>query len=424
MKTNENPSIKVLSDYTLPVDYSEEGDRWLDLFIRGVQSRIDAYGGYGLGRKYASADFKYPHFELELRTKGGESQALPKLRILPIVLEDGSKAIYLELVTNEPVKREQIQHIEESILESEKKLNEENPTFEWVAVVTQRFDGMTKHIALKKGSKINGVSVKSAGKMYTEYTKSNPPYFGGMSVNVSWPILIEGKSSGYNWLVASRQASIDTNRIAALLSLAWNSTIILLQSPMQKNVGRFKISSSNLPEIHKKGPGVYKKNYKLAPKWLNKASTIVSKDEELKNALNGFHQGMIMSKDYPSYAAIALVASIEIIGKKIIGKKCPDCGRNSHANQRFRAGVDAVIHDQKEAQKIYGIFAARSDTAHEAILHADEEAHGSLSFPSLFKPESGGFSFIVSELESLKKVSRLLLTKALKEQLNFVESND
>lgn len=409
-------TIELFDDF-LPVDYEKQADQWLELLIKAIKKEIENVGGYGLSHKQASADFRYPHFELKINGMNNAVIDTPLLKIVPVKPSEQSTALYVALAAEREITNKDRSTWSKAIASAVDKLSEESPEYSWIAVLGQANDPTTKKYVLRGKSNVNGITVRSGGQQHIHHTESSQPRFMSSSFNVSWPVVVQGKSKGYNWFVASNQAGLDTYRIALLLSLAWDSTWYLLHTPQPSDDGKIKIPKSSRADImNHRLP--HPKHYKRFPKWTEKAWEVLDEDMSIRNASGAYYQGILMTDKYPSYALIALISSIEAIGKKIIGEKCSCCNKSTGYNQRFRAGVDEVVSDRKKAKEIYRLYESRSGTAHDGQLHGDEDALGSLHFPSMFAPSQSDM-FIIRDLQLLRSVSRKLIIKALQGRIKY-----
>lgn len=419
----DTPALNIIEPFNdfLAVDYEQQGDQWLQALSQSIQQKLPNTNGYSLAGQQASSDFQYPHFELVINTSLDNTAVpadIPALKIVPLTQQDGSKALYVALASTRPITEDDKRVWVESINEAVTKLNEDSPEFEWAAVLGQTNDPTTQKYSLRKSYTTNGITVRSGRKQYIDYhLPSSTPHFNGSTFSLSWPVIIEGRSKGFDWPVASRQAGIETHRIAVLLSIAWDSTWYLLQSPIVSPRSTLKIPD-NMLYGHKQPHFPHPKKVKVIPAWVDKAWTLIDSDSDIESAVTAYYQGLMLEDAHPSFALIAFIAAIEIIGKKIVGDKCTCCGKPTGSNQAFRAGVDAVITNRQVAKELYLLYKSRSGTAHEGELHADENILGYLSFPSVFKSDNKSM-FIVRDLLRIKATSRKLLVRVLKEQVRY-----
>lgn len=412
-------------DDFLAVDYKQQGDQWLQALSQAIQQRLPGANGYGMSGKQASSDFHYRHFELVINTMQGNMSVpadTPSLKIVPLTQQDGSKALYVALAAARPITDDDKQLWTECIGEAVAVLNQANPEFEWSAALGQANDHTHQKYSLRKRFTTNGVSMRSGGRQFTDYRRQNStPDFNAMSPSLSWPVIIEGKSTGHDWMVASRQAGIDTRKAAIILSLAWNSTWYLLQRAIPTPSDGLKIPDNNF--FGRRMPNLpHPRKAKVVPTWANSAWTIMDSDAEIESATTAYYQGLMLEELHPSFALVAFITSVEIIGKKIAGKKCPCCGKDTNSNQAFQAGVNAVVNDRRKAKELYRLYKNRSGTAHDGELHANEEILGYLSFPSAFVADSKSM-FVFTDLQKVKALGRKLLIEALKGRLHYGAGN-
>lgn len=424
---NDQLSLNIIEPFNdfLAVDYEQQGDQWLKALGQAIQQKLPGANGYGMSGKQASSDFHYPHFELVIHTMRGNTSVpadTPSLKIVPLTQQDGSKALYVALAATRPITDDDKQVWIESINEAVAELNKANPEFEWAAALGQANDPTHQKYSLRKQFKVDGVLIRSGGKQFTDYHRpSSTPDFNAIATSPSYPVIVEGKSKGHDWTVASRQAGIDTRKVAIVLSLAWNSTWYLLQRPTPSAPNTLKIPDNNL--FGRKMPRLpHPRKARTVPAWAPKAWIAIDSDSEIEAATTAYYQGLMLEELHPSFALVAFISSVEIVGKKIAGKKCVCCGKTTSSNQAFRVGVDAVVKDKHKAKELYRLYEDRSDTAHDGELHANEEILGYLSFPSAFVPDSKSM-FVFIDLLKVKSVGRKLLVEALKGKLRYNGSN-
>lgn len=408
-------------DNFLAVDYEQQGDRWINALSKAVQQKLTGTNGYSMSSRQASSEFHYRHFELVINTVHGSTSVpadTPTLKIVPLTQQDGSKALYVALAATRSITDTDKQIWTDSINEAVAELNKTNTDFEWAAALGQTSGHTTQKYSLRKRFTLGSVTLRSGGKRFIDnHRPSATPDFNSYSFSLSYPVVIEGKSKGYDWAVASRQAGTDTRKVAIILSLAWNSTWYLLQRPKSIALGALKIPDNKMfgrkipsfPHPHKP---------RVIPVWADKAWAAIDADAELEAATTAYYQGLILEELHPSFALVAFITSIEIMGKKIAGKKCACCGVNTKPNAAFRTGVNAVVKDSRKAEELHLLYKVRNGTAHDGELHANEEVLGYLSFPTIFVPDDKSI-FIFTDLLKIKATSRELLICALKGKLKY-----
>lgn len=403
-----------LFNTSLAIDYEQQGDRWIDYLREALAEKIVGVSGHGVGGSNATAEFHYPHWNFNINLDPNQNQSVqPQLRIVPTG-DETSKGVYLFLTAPMPISEKDINAWTECINKAHARLDEANPEFEWAAALYQTTQG--NGYALKRSTDIGSLRVRSGRKKHVSQQIGSAPQMGGMSINVSWPMILEGKATGYNWMTASKQAGQDSHMAAALISLAWGRTIRLLQAAQQVPPGQFKINSTGVGIDPQLGRNIkMPKSYKVLPNWVNDAFGRLERSPILLNALNAYYQGLTMEEDgHPSFALVAFTACIECVGRTTVGEKCACCGKEIGSKQRFKAGLSSVIEDKQEVKRISELYGARSETAHEGILHGSETMLGGVNFPSLFNPNKTDF-FVWTDLRKIKSTARLCLIKAIKQ---------
>lgn len=396
------------------IDYAQEADRWEQLLEEALKDKFPGIIGHSNTAVQASADFAYQHREIKLTGANNLDVDTPSLKIVPVNMgaDDPTTGLYVFLAARRPITETDINVWLEAVNKARSRLSEPHPEFEWAAALGQAHDITNKRHALKKQAKAGALTLRSGHTQHITYFNIMPN-FGGTGFSVSWPVVIEGKSKGYNWLVASREAGKDVHKMAALLSLAWGSTWQLIHAAQQTAPGALKVPKSigmmHVPPRNIPMP----KSYQALPKWVDKAFAAIDTSPILNNALNAYYQGLLMEREHPSFALVAFVGAIEAVGRHTLGDKCPCCGKPHGAKQKFKAGLATVISDKAEVSRLSETYAERSDTAHEGKLHGNETLLGSLPAPSIFSPDAADF-FAYTDLLKIKGAARRSLIKAIK----------
>jgi hypothetical protein len=395
----------------------DEADRWVESVVECLSATIPDISGHGLSYVPASSEFPYEHRELHINGIAGAVIDIPRLKIVPLGAHNQVTGLYVFLAANRPITDGDVVAWKTAIEAAIRHLSDENPEFQWAAALGQLNDPTSQKYALRKTFRFESMVVRSGRVQRVAIEQGSMPHFFASSFTLSWPVIVEGTAKGHNWLVASRQAAKDTHLVAALVSLAWNSTWKLIHSPQIIDHGELRIPqvSVNAP-YPKRIP--HPKTYKAIPKWASEAVEVVGKNSTISNALDSYYQGLLMQGDHPSYALVAFVAAIESIGKIIIGDKCSCCGKPNTSNQKFRAGLKAVVKDEAEVKRLANTYSSRSETAHEGKLHGNETGLGSIQFPSIFNPDSSDL-FAFTDLLTIRQISRKILIQALRNQLRL-----
>jgi len=396
---------------SLAIDYAKEAERWVDLVADEIKKHDTAVNGHGLRAVAPTATLPHWHWQLTINTMDEHNVQqeldLPKLLIIP----DGNtpSGIYLLLGSKRSISQQEIVLWTRAISEAEVALKGQKvQTFTWQAAIAQlRERGGQQHYSLKSKTKVDQLILTSGRVPYMWHDSSTNPHFNSSAFNYSFPIIIEGTATGLDWQEASKQASRDLNKLTGLISVAWQSTWKVIQSPIPNSPQPLKIplASPGMPNMSARYMSIPRKR-RVIPSWLPKAFKNIDGDVATHDALHMYHEGLLIELEHPSFALLANVASIEAIGRKLLGRKAGN-------KRRFIAGLCTVIKTKKKAEEIAAAYAPRSDTAHEAKLHGNENLFGYVAMPSAFNPAPSDMFWLTHVLR-LRRVACKVLTKQLK----------
>jgi hypothetical protein len=391
---------------SLTVDFSKEGERWIQLVADELKKHNPGINGHGLSPTSANDDFPYWHLKMNYHGSDGKEISIPYL----LILHGGTtpNGVYVVLQSEADISKTQIDMWLDVINAATLELRKQSAKqFKWEAVIGQvREDGRSEHYSLKSRTKLGTLTLRPSGTSYASTDTNTSPRFNSTSINMTYPIIVNGVASGYDWTEASKEASRNLNSLVGLLSIAWKSTWQIIHSPGPEGPEPLKIPKAEIGMqpmfIHKMWGSRHRR---VIPKWLPKAFSKIETDEHVANALNTYHQGLLMQRQHPSFALLAFVSSIETIGRKL--------NRKAGNKKRFIIGIETVTKTKARAKEIADAYKPRSDTAHEATLHGNEDLFGHVGLPSIFNPEPSDF-FAISEVSRIKHVSRKVLLKQLK----------
>lgn len=397
---------------SLAVDYAKEAERWIGFAVEHLKKHDQTINGHGLTSITPTAAMPYWHWRLTLNAMDEQNRqkevALPKLLIIPD--NNTPSGIYLLLGDTKSITSDHIKIWTKAISQASVALkNEKLQTFAWEAAIGQlRENGGQQHYSLKSKVKVKDLKLRPGRAPYMWLDNNTTPHFNGSAFNYSFPIIVEGTATGLDWQEASKQASRDLNKLVGLISVAWQSTWKVIQSPQPKGAIPLKIpvASPGMPSIRARHMQIPRKR-RTIPSWLPRAFEEIDKDEAVYDALNMYHEGLLMELEHPSFALLADVASIEAIGRKLLGRKAGN-------KRRFIAALKTVVRTKKKVNEIADAYSPRSSTAHEAKLHANENLFGYVSMPSAFDPSPSDM-FWLTHVRRLRRVAGKVLTKQLKQ---------
>lgn len=299
------------------------------------------------------------------------------------------------------------------------QLFEDEPQHEWWSVIGTRRGTVADVPKLIQGGGIGNISIEAATKEYTEgLDLPSNPSLGGANIYSSFPVIVRGKSAGYNWSVASQRATIDLNTICALFSLAFDSCWSVRLSPEPGEGQKIELPTrgyglSKQAHLH---PVLGATREIRIPSWMNLAKEIVGANEILYGALHAHKQGLSLMEQHPSLSLVCFVSTIEAVGSTLVELVlCGECGSHTGAQRRFRKALKTVFTN-RQMGPLLNAYRLRSQTAHSGILHGNEPSMGSFSIPhEVFAGSPPSMNFRYQILWDMQKASRLVLLKQLSE---------
>lgn len=235
-----------------------------------------------------------------------------------------------------------------------------------------------------------------------EYQRNDPLDLDGSTTVETWPIIVEGKQLSLpindpSEAVAYRDPEAANarlnapllHRLAALLSLAWGEAWQVRTAPTMASRLPAAVPES-WPSPHRfehLEPGLPPDPQPL-PAWVATAWDQLQFDSHLAAAVSAWHQALLLTSEFPSFALVALGGCIEEVSRSIPlapeievdSEACPECGNIPGAARRFRETVSLVANDSELDQLVreWNVYNKRSRTAHGSALHGIEQIYGSM----------------------------------------------
>jgi hypothetical protein len=249
-----------------------------------------------------------------------------------------------------------------------------------------------------------------------EWVRSEPLTMDGVEMVNSWPIIVEGAWAGKALAgtdhpllkgldphsANERQAAMQLHRAVSLLSLAWSEAWQVRTGPTDNSRLPAALPASwPAPNM---AFGMEEENEIESvpcplPAWLPGAWQRLDDDSELAVALSAWHQGILMTPLFPSYALVAFAGSIEQVGtaaafEGVLGEPpipCVTCGHKEGATARFKNTIKLVrsAGETKDLLKRWDPYSARSVTAHGSGFHGIETAFGPAHMLTYTPPSEG-----------------------------------
>jgi hypothetical protein len=264
------------------------------------------------------------------------------------------------------------------------RLGSPGQDFEWTSIVAAprvRIGGT--EVSVDGESAFGPFRISSTGGPLHEVLPPLIPSLHSAAFGTCWPLLIEGRHSGYNWTAAGRAAAFDLHRLCGLLSVAFGSCLVVREAPFPLEGGVRK-APSRLP--FDRWPdgiepdGTEPKDVRTFPDWLSEAWTRMQVRPGLGHAVAAHHEGLRSFQEHPSLALVAFIASVEAISNMLFKEeKCETCAAHTHVTNRFRATLRLVLPDEK-ANQLGAAYSPRSRTVHQGRLHGSETSPGIFGF--------------------------------------------
>ena len=289
-------------------------------------------------------------------------------------------------------------------------------TFSWAAVIGPSPGSESGSQSLDAAVSVGPFLLRPAGVLFAEYTEPPAPSLLAHRTFWSWPVIVEGKSRGYNWEVARRAATIDLHRLCGLLSVAWDRLWVLRDLPLPSEPGIKTIPKQEEPQINE---SQIETTVTTLPYWIESAWKLIQEDPVLLDAINAYQEGLKLHPDHPSFALIAHVASIEAIGSKLYKpERCKKCGSIIGSTERFRTALRLVIAEDEVRRLTKAVYPRRSGTAHRGHLHGTENTFGAVFFSffgTLIQPSPLEFTWNI--IRGIRQVNKAILKGFLSGQL-------
>jgi hypothetical protein len=240
------------------------------------------------------------------------------------------------------------------------------------------------------------------------------------AVHTTALIQIDGETSCYSWQ-ADGQA--ETQRrlrmLTAIVSLAWDMPWCVRDGPFDQVGTTWAGAAGPVSGYNYKWsadePAMTPPPAKL-PDWVAGVEARLlaeaQHDSALHRALLMHHEGLLVSRDHPSLALLAFVASIETVAamtEKL--ERCPTCNAVRGSTARFKRAARSVIPGD-EADRLVSTYDKRSRTVHDGYLHGRESTGGGWGQMSLYLPAKA-LEFEFGTVSIAQKASRALLWRTL-----------
>ena len=393
----------------LDVDWPTEGDELLHHMWLALDSRVPMTGhNYRLHQPTESEPHVYHRY------KPTSDVLTSELALVPL---PGGKMHAFVGVTSADQIPSQVQPWADAITEAKGLLNTEHPEHHWFAMVGSTSGRGRGAQFLTGGGAVGGMTMYPATSVYLDAEdRRSYPTLSGFTYDVSYPIVVEGYSRGYDWSTASETAATSLTKLCGLLSLAFGTCWRLRQAPDWRDEPISHPRSRFGPEVFPDSDDNYAREDVSFPGWADKAWTTLESQPSLAVALHAYHQGLDLMEAFPSYALLAFVGAIEGIGAMSEPLRrcecCADCSQKIGASKRFRDALRRVLPDA-DTKQLSAVYSYRSKTAHEGHLHGDELGRGTWGGARVFAPTPAGDMFRHQTVWKMRNACQRLLLSHL-----------
>ncbi|MET8202960.1 hypothetical protein [Micromonospora taraxaci] len=379
-----------------------------DEFFHRVQSALASLNQNLSANQIRYDGTTHPFIMMSATTTQGEAKEGSLLIAQSI---DGPLALFVG--HNDP-QDEMVEFWKAAVDHAIKSLGQEDELYEWSAVVGAppiRIGG-TEPFLLQPGN-IAHFQLRSAEQSVREITLAiELPSFSSASRGASLPILVRGSSRGYSWPSASKTAARDLNQLCALLSVAWETCLVVRDSPAPiewgERVPPEKVFWQNIPDLPDDPPFKPQPHAgRTIPDWADDAWTRIIAIPRLADAISAHHEGLRARTEHPSLALVAFIASIEAISQLLYREdRCTECRAHLHIAAKFRKTLRLVLDDDA-ASELEKAYSSRSLTVHRGRLHGTETITGSFTMHSWSRDSASEFQWQV--LHNMSVASARLL---------------
>lgn len=293
---------------------------------------------------------------------------------------------------------------------------------------------------------VGPLNLRPGERIYREYRPLEPLQLAGVWEAESYPVIVEGNWADCRAAFSAdhlagqqsndRSALMALHRLCCLLALAWGEGWQVRTAPEDP-----QRLPARVPESWPAPPSAPHPAWPLdpdpqpLPSWVASAWDLAANDDALASALTFWHQGLLLTTDFPSFALVAFSGCIETLATsgafrsltEVEDDPCPACGTRSGASRRFWSTIGLVADDQEvqRLRKDWDTYGRRSGVAHGRTTHGVETAFGSVFLlryrpPTPAEParfdidEADPFQvFMLRVLPALGNVAARLLYKAL-----------
>lgn len=392
-----------LFEEALSIDWPTRGDEFLHHMWVALGERISLRGYQYLTHEWSDEE---PYFYFGYKVTSGDLSS--ELVLLPT----STGIRFLVKISDQTRVPREVEPWVGAIMEAVGRLDDVHPKFEWWAAVGPVGLQLRGAQFVTNEATIGEMVVHPSKKIFLEAVEGPAPTIGGHSVQPSFPVVVEGVSSGYDWLSATESVPSDLNMLCALLSVAFDANWRIRQIPNPGSKPDSELPQERLGTgVHAADNSGWQSESVAIPSWCATAWRKAVDDDVIATALHAHHTALALEEISPSFALIAYVGVLEGLGAKLVPLKrcecCDNCTAMVGSGRRFREALKLVL-PRKEVRQLEEVYERRSKTAHEGRLHGDEVA-GMFFPPRVFAPRPENLDFRYQLVWKMRNASRKLL---------------
>jgi hypothetical protein len=274
----------------------------------------------------------------------------------------------------------------------------------WAAVIGPDPDAYLSR-PLDAPVSLGGLNLRPGKHSLMDRRPSRHPQLGAESLSWSWPIIVEGSTTGFDVDGAMRSATGPIFDLCLVLGVVWNAAFRLRDAPRPSPAGAYHLPRIALDEDAPAQPLVGRTA--VVPVWASEALERVRTRPELNAAAGMFREAQLLERDHPSLALMGYVAVLDAIGAVLIGRKARNAARvrAALASVLSEPDVDAMLDQLQFNSK-------RHQSAHEGRLHGVERLLG-LQYPPSFVGSDEVWDFSFRTLLGVNRTTARVVAQAL-----------
>jgi hypothetical protein len=304
-----------------PLDIADsEMEPWYHYVLERMKEAVGV-----TGHQSSQSDFDMPDLKAILVTTVAGGPLRTKLSLVRL-----SNGLFVFVSGEGDVSEAEIGIWSEAIATAFQRLGQAHPEHDWWAVLgpDSRRRGMMRPFV--GAIDLDRLSLRTADFGYRE---TIPVSLGGMWHTHHWvPVIVKGRSVGYDWHAASHAAHRDLYALAALLSLKSGDYWTLRQRPTSIEWGNPVLFESVGPpgqlgplqrlssdeEAQRRGEAAPVDCERLSHAWRQ-----LRRESRLLRPVSAYYRGVSLIDDHPSFAVVAFVTAIEEVGTLLVQQESP-----------------------------------------------------------------------------------------------------